>query len=146
MLFNTVNNYCPPGLSLKEHYLNPENRKNASDKLKIYYKTHEHHRIGSRLTQEHKDIISKLNTGRIYTDERNKKISVSLRVFHKQRTHERRSKSHKEYYKTHEVWNKGLKHSQATKEHMSKGMIEYWKQRKQLERKQVVEWWERDNG
>lgn len=71
-------------MEIKEHMLKirelsnmPESRKKASEKIKEYYRTHQHPNAGKKLTEETKLKISISNKGKLKTPEHCRKISES---------------------------------------------------------------------
>lgn len=76
--------------------LSDTTRKNISESLKEYYRTHTHHMKGKSLTEEHKRKVSESRKGMKFSEEHCKNIGNSKRGFiHSEETKRRMSESRK---------------------------------------------------
>lgn len=107
----------------KGKHLSEEHKRNMSIAQKKRFAESPHPRLGAKLTQEHKDIISKANKGRKSTQEQIERRRTTLKANIKKRTSGRRSNGLLSYYQENQVWNKGLSWSQEIRERIRRGCL-----------------------
>lgn len=109
--------------AFKGKHFSEEHKRNLSLAQKKRFAESPHPRLGAKLTQEHKDIISKVNKGRKLTQEHIERRSATLKANIEKRTGEHRSQGLLRYYQENQVWNKGLSWSQEIRDKIREGCL-----------------------